>query len=806
MKSPKRHSDYLFVILLVGLLSPALAFLFGSRSASAVTELFRIFHSGFRPQNATPPTTIGVYRPSNSAFYLRNSNMAGAADLIIPFGQSGDLPLTGDWDGNGDDTIGVFRPSNSTFYLRNSNTPGPADIIVQFGQSGDLPVVGDWDGNGAVTIGVYRQGRTFLLRNSNTPGAADITLQFGTLNGSPVTGGAPLAGDWDGNGTITLGIHKPATDTFYFRNALSQGPVDVVVTYGQSGADAPVTGDWDGNLTRTIGYYHLSDQSFHLRNMNSGGPDDLSFVFGLPGDVPVAGRWTRSNQPPAVNAGPDQTITLPTNTANLNGTVTDDGLPVGGSLTIEWSKESGPGTVTFGNPNQAMTTATFSAAGIYVLRLTANDSQLSGSDDVTITVSAGLAVSAGSDQTVTLPDTITLSGAVSGGAGAVTTEWSKVSGPDAVIFSNASALSTTATFRVGGVYLLRLTAQDSQTTASDDVMVTVNEDPTPPPPDPMTVAPPVDMTVATTIGSATEFLYTGPNAIQTGVAPGTINKARVTVLRGRVLDNTGAPLPLVKVSILNHPEFGCTLTQADGRYDLAVNGGAKLTLKFEKPGLLPVQRQEDAPWQDYVCLSDVVMICHDDRVTKIDLNATTPIQVARANPVTDSDGSRQATLLFTQGTSATMTKPDGSVQGLSALRVRVTEYTVGAMGPKAMPGDLPPTSSYTWASEFSVDEAVAAGATSVTFSQAVPFYLENFVGIPVGKNVPMAFYDRSRGAWVPEPDGRVIKILSLMGGLASLDTNGDAARHTLRRQSDALAHSAAALLARRRQLSFPAAC
>jgi hypothetical protein len=777
MKSPKRHSDYLLVILLAGLLSPALTFLFGSRSVSAVTELFRAFHSGSRPQNAAPPTTIGVYRPSNSAFYLRNANTAGAADLIVPFGQSGNLPLTGDWDGNGDDTIGVFRPSNSAFYLRNSNTPGAADIIVQFGQSGDLPIVGDWDGNGTVTIGLYRQGRTFLLRNSNTPGAADITLQFGTLNGSPVYGGAPLAGDWDGNGTVTLGIHKPGTDTFYLRNTLSQGPVDAVITYGQSGADAPVTGDWDGSGTRTIGYYHLSDQSFHLRNANTGGPDDLSFVFGLPGDVPVAGRWTRPNQPPIVDAGPDQTFTLPTNTANLNGTVTDDGLPVGGSLTIEWSKESGPGTVTFGNPQQAMTTATFSAAGSYVLRLTANDSQFAVSDEVTITVNSALAVNAGQDQTVTLPNTALLSGTVSGGAGTVSPEWSKVSGPGPVIFSQASALSASASFSVAGFYVLRLTATDSQTTTSDELAVTVNADPTPPPPAPATIAPPLNTTATTTIGDATEFLYTGPSPIQTGVAPGAINKVRVTALRGRVLDKNSQPLPLVKVSILNHPEFGCTLTQSDGRYDLAVNGGAKLRLKFEKQGLLPIQRQTDAPWQDYVCLSDAVMICVDDRVTKIDLNAATPIQVARASVVTNNTGARQATLLFPQGTTATMFLPGGGMQGLSTLHVRATEYTVGAMGPQMMPGALPPTSAFTYAVALTADEAIAGGVkvgvADVFFNQPVPFYVENFVGIPVGARVPLGFYDPSLAQWAPEPDGRVLKILSVAGGLASLDTNGD---------------------------------
>jgi hypothetical protein len=92
------------------------------------------------------------------------------------------------------------------------------------------------------------------------------------------------------------------------------------------------------------------------------------------------------NQAPSVNAGTDQTITLP-NTAPLSGTVTDDGLPASpGEVTITWSKVSGPGTVTFANPSAASTTATFSQAGVYVLRLTATDGALSRSSDLTVTV------------------------------------------------------------------------------------------------------------------------------------------------------------------------------------------------------------------------------------------------------------------------------------------------------------------------------------------------------------------------------------------------------------------------------------
>lgn len=92
------------------------------------------------------------------------------------------------------------------------------------------------------------------------------------------------------------------------------------------------------------------------------------------------------NTAPVVNAGANQTITLPA-LANLAGTATDDGLPnPPGILTTLWGFVSGPGTVTFGNAAALATTATFSVAGSYVLRLTADDSALSATSTVQITV------------------------------------------------------------------------------------------------------------------------------------------------------------------------------------------------------------------------------------------------------------------------------------------------------------------------------------------------------------------------------------------------------------------------------------
>ncbi len=116
------------------------------------------------------------------------------------------------------------------------------------------------------------------------------------------------------------------------------------------------------------------------------------------------------------------------------------------------------------------------------------------------------------------------------------------------------------------------------------------------PPNPETVAPPIDPTVTTTLADSTEFIYTGDNPVQTGVAPGTIEEQRAAVIRGRVLDRDNKPLPGVTVTVLDHPELGQTLSRADGAFDLAVNGGGVLTLVYQKAGFLPAQRQVQAPW------------------------------------------------------------------------------------------------------------------------------------------------------------------------------------------------------------------
>ncbi len=97
------------------------------------------------------------------------------------------------------------------------------------------------------------------------------------------------------------------------------------------------------------------------------------------------------NMPPKIYAGNDRVVGL-VDDANyaevyLDGIITDDGLPnPPGTVTVFWEAISGPNVVTFNDETSEDTIATFYEAGTYVLRITADDSELSASDDVTITV------------------------------------------------------------------------------------------------------------------------------------------------------------------------------------------------------------------------------------------------------------------------------------------------------------------------------------------------------------------------------------------------------------------------------------
>jgi hypothetical protein len=184
-----------------------------------------------------------------------------------------------------------------------------------------------------------------------------------------------------------------------------------------------------------------------------------------------------TNAAPVVDAGPNRSVQLGQQAA-LDGTVTDDGRPVGAVVSQTWAKAAGPGTVSFGAPGSVDTTAGFSAAGTYTLSLTASDTQLSASDTMTVTVT---------DPNAAVTETFygsfstyrrTISHSFASGAGAMTvtvkgpsyqTVTATLYAPNGTVLRQSSGTGTrtfTVTGPVAGTYKLVMSGTSGSYTAT----------------------------------------------------------------------------------------------------------------------------------------------------------------------------------------------------------------------------------------------------------------------------------------------------------------------------------------------------
>ncbi|XP_019631534.1 PREDICTED: teneurin-3-like isoform X1 [Branchiostoma belcheri] len=281
-----------------------------------------------------------------------------------------------------------------------------------------------------------------------------------------------------------------------------------------------------------------------------------------------------------------------------------------------------------------------------------------------------------------------------------------------------------------------------------------------------------------------KFLFQN-GSVQEDVSPDAIDNERVAVLRGHVTTRDGSALPGVTVSLLDTPALGHTLTRTDGGYEFVLNGGNVDTVVFRRRNMIGTQRTVRPRIQSYNQVDPVAMIPVDTKVTEVDLQSS-DIQVVEGTVVEDEAGSRKPVLMFEPGTGVTITAKNGTQnETIQRPRVRVTEYTVGDSGEEAMPAQLPAFTGYTYAVEMSLDEASVNGSTDVNFNQSLPFYVNNFLGFPVGSAVPTGYYDRSGGRWIASENGLVIQLLdSSDPRKASLDVhgNGQAANETERHE------------------------
>jgi hypothetical protein len=271
---------------------------------------------------------VGVFR--NGAQFLQDSNGNGSYDAgvdkfipsFVPPGgaQAGDIPVSGDWTGDGHTKVGLYRPSAGTWWLdaNNDGVFNAGDYTYQFGGvTGDLPVVGNWNNVAGTSvnktcIGIYRtQGSVWLL-DLNCNGAFDNTPSDAFFPFGGLAGDVPVVGAWTG-GTTRVGVVRkyapggvPQGNPFYWvpdagaanaGNLPANHPADIPNCFGFGGLanDVFVTGDWYNKGTSTAGVYRVgfwvldaalpgAPQSNHVPGLTFG-------YGGLAGDLPVTGKW-----------------------------------------------------------------------------------------------------------------------------------------------------------------------------------------------------------------------------------------------------------------------------------------------------------------------------------------------------------------------------------------------------------------------------------------------------------------------------------------------------------------------------------
>ena len=247
-------------------------------------------------------TEIGVYR--SNQFYLDingNGVWDGAGtDALHTFLTPG-VPVIGDWDGDGDDQIGVWQAGVYSLDLNGNGTfdgTGGGDLLYAFGLAGDVPIAGNWDGLGADEIGAQR-GNQFLL-DANGDGISnvgDLQYTFGLV------GDLPVAGDWDGDGIDEIGVVRNGT---FFLDANGSGGFegtaggDLQQAFGNTG-DQPLIGHWSplaalALVTDTDRLGLRRGSTFFLDAngngaLNAGTSIDRTFSFGIASDIGIAGDW-----------------------------------------------------------------------------------------------------------------------------------------------------------------------------------------------------------------------------------------------------------------------------------------------------------------------------------------------------------------------------------------------------------------------------------------------------------------------------------------------------------------------------------
>ena len=155
------------------------------------------------PKNVPPVDSDAAEGARVMRLTSSGAERADVVDHVFGTGTEEQVPVTGDWNGNGIRSIGTFEAGRWNLDLNGDGRFNSDDIKTNFGQAGDVPVVGDFDGDGVEEIAIYRAGTWMVDSNGNHElDATDRTFQMGTAADTPVVG------DWDGDGVDEPALYR----------------------------------------------------------------------------------------------------------------------------------------------------------------------------------------------------------------------------------------------------------------------------------------------------------------------------------------------------------------------------------------------------------------------------------------------------------------------------------------------------------------------------------------------------------------------------------------------------------------------
>jgi spore germination protein YaaH len=223
---------------------------------------------------------IAVFRPGGGR-WLIDASHSGGTDLAVNYGRRGDVPVPGDYNGDGALDLAVYRPSYAGWWV-DTNLNGGTDIRAVFGKAGDIPVPADYDGDGAVDFAVYDPSNASWSIDHDHDGKADLTTVYG------VVGDVPVPGDYNGDGKADIAVFRPHTGSWYIDSDRNGGS-DLVMTYGRNG-DLPVPDDYDGDGFTDFAVYRPSWGAWFV-DTDRGGGTDMQVALGTDGDIPVPANF-----------------------------------------------------------------------------------------------------------------------------------------------------------------------------------------------------------------------------------------------------------------------------------------------------------------------------------------------------------------------------------------------------------------------------------------------------------------------------------------------------------------------------------